>query len=156
MFIVLIFITSLMQMICKCDIEDFVWSVIIARIAIVALKNTKQAMLFNLSDMINKLINWGMLVVSSFMRQKWGLTMIRLDGQWICFNICWRKLISFFDQKLQSRHYCVQLYPIRYTLVFCCVVLCSDTGPRLNIKTVLSKYGDFHVKDKTAVRTSCL
>ena len=29
-------------------------------------------------------------------------------------------------------------------------------GPRLNIKTVLSAYGDFHVKDKTAVRTSYL
>ena len=28
------------------------------------------------------------------------------------------------------------------------------SGPRLNIKTVLSTYGDFHVKDKTAVRTS--
>ena len=32
----------------------------------------------------------------------------------------------------------------------------SDAGPRLNIKTVLSTYGDFHVKDKTAVRTSYL
>ena len=32
----------------------------------------------------------------------------------------------------------------------------EDTGPRLNIKTVLSTYGDFHVKDKTAVRTSYL
>ena len=30
--------------------------------------------------------------------------------------------------------------------------LCRQTGPRLNIKTVLSTYGDFHVKDKTAVR----
>ena len=29
-------------------------------------------------------------------------------------------------------------------------------GFRLNIKTVLSTYGDFHVKDKTAVRTSYL
>ena len=29
-------------------------------------------------------------------------------------------------------------------------------GPRLNIKTVLSTYGDFHVKDKMAVRTSYL
>ena len=29
-------------------------------------------------------------------------------------------------------------------------------GPRLHIKTVLSTYGDFHVKDKTAVRTSYL
>ena len=33
---------------------------------------------------------------------------------------------------------------------------CHDAGPRLNIKTVLSTYGDFHVKDKTAVRTSYL
>ena len=32
----------------------------------------------------------------------------------------------------------------------------ADSGPRLNIKTVLSTYGDFHVKDKTAVRTSYL
>ena len=32
----------------------------------------------------------------------------------------------------------------------------KDSGPRLNIKTVLSTYGDFHVKDKTAVRTSYL
>ena len=31
-----------------------------------------------------------------------------------------------------------------------------SSGPRLNIKTVLSTYGDFHVKDKTAVRTSYL
>ena len=31
-----------------------------------------------------------------------------------------------------------------------------SAGPRLNIKTVLSMYGDFHVKDKTAVRTSYL
>ena len=30
------------------------------------------------------------------------------------------------------------------------------SGSRLNIKTVLSTYGDFHVKDKTAVRTSYL
>ena len=32
----------------------------------------------------------------------------------------------------------------------------TRTGPRLNIKTVLSTYGDFHVKDKTAARTSYL
>ena len=32
----------------------------------------------------------------------------------------------------------------------------KSSGPRLNIKTVLSTYGDFHVKDKTAVRTSYL
>ena len=34
--------------------------------------------------------------------------------------------------------------------------LLHPAGPRLNIKTVLSTYGDFHVKDKTAVRTSYL
>ena len=32
----------------------------------------------------------------------------------------------------------------------------QETGPRLNIKTVLSRYGDSYVKDKTAVRTSYL
>ena len=39
--------------------------------------------------------------------------------------------------------------PIKYRIEF-------KTGPRLNIKTVLSTYGDFHVKDKTVVRTSYL
>ena len=37
-----------------------------------------------------------------------------------------------------------------------CNVSFGRAGPRLNIKTVLSTYGDFHVKDKTAVRTSYL
>ena len=32
----------------------------------------------------------------------------------------------------------------------------KEPGPRLNIKTVLSTYGDFHVKDKMAPRTSYL
>ena len=35
-------------------------------------------------------------------------------------------------------------------------ISCEEPGLRLNIKTVLSTYGDFHVKDKTAVRTSYL
>ena len=35
-------------------------------------------------------------------------------------------------------------------------ILRRGPGPRLNIKTVLSTYGDFHVKDKTAVMTSYL
>ena len=37
-----------------------------------------------------------------------------------------------------------------------CRHITGEAGPRLNIKTVLSTYGDFHVKDKTAVRTSYL
>ena len=35
-------------------------------------------------------------------------------------------------------------------------VLIVEPGPRLNIKTVSSTCGDYHVKDKTAVRTSYL
>ena len=35
-------------------------------------------------------------------------------------------------------------------------LLQEPPGPHLNTKTVLSTYGDFHVKDKTAVRTSYL
>ena len=38
----------------------------------------------------------------------------------------------------------------------CPISITPCPGPRLNIKTVLSTYGDFHVKDKTAVRTSYL
>ena len=34
-------------------------------------------------------------------------------------------------------------------------IVADNLGP-VNIKTVLSTYGDFHVKDKTAVRTSYL
>ena len=51
-----------------------------------------------------------------------------------------------------SRPQCVNglLSPDRHN------AMSSLTGPRLNIKTVLSMYGDFHVKDKTAVRTSYL
>ena len=42
-------------------------------------------------------------------------------------------------------------------IIWIIFVLCKFcAGPRLNIKTVLSTYGDFHVKDKTAVRTSYL
>ena len=32
----------------------------------------------------------------------------------------------------------------------------EKSGPCLNIKTVLPTYGDFHVKDKTAVKASYL
>ena len=42
---------------------------------------------------------------------------------------------------------------VSYVIVHVAV---KQPGPRLNIKTVLSTYGDFHVKDKTAVRTSYL
>ena len=41
-------------------------------------------------------------------------------------------------------------------LIIVTAAAATAPGPRLNIKTVLSTYGDFHVKDKTAVRTSYL
>ena len=54
--------------------------------------------------------------------------------------------------------HCVLYYiwNIPFGYLFCSIVYIHDSGGRLNIKTVLSTYGDFHVKDKTAVRTSYL
>ena len=78
---------------------------------------------------------------------------------------------------LQSKHYrnhgrVLESYPMRFRAKLIKIMyawcVCFGTairrvsiplfipGPRLNIKTVLSMYGDFHVKDKTAVRTSYL
>ena len=48
---------------------------------------------------------------------------------------------------------CCTEYEMRYAYLG---LLDTRPGPRLNIKTVLSTYGDFHVKDKTAVRPSYL
>ena len=50
-------------------------------------------------------------------------------------NIIWTKF-----ENLNAPHLVLQLS------------LCNplNPGPRLNIKTVLSTYGDFHVKDKTS------
>ena len=61
----------------------------------------------------------------------------------------------------------IELYVCIYKIDLWCIFVVNMTtprthnnedkaGPRLNIKTVLSTYGDFHVKDKTAVRTSYL
>ena len=53
---------------------------------------------------------------------------------------------------MQHRHQEISLPPTktRRGIPFC------HPGPRLNITTVLSMYGDSHVEDKTAVRTSYL
>ena len=52
------------------------------------------------------------------------------------------------SSQMVTRRDRVMLLRVNYVIV--------DSGPHLNIKTVLSTYGDFHVKDKTAVRTSYL
>ena len=56
-------------------------------------------------------------------------------------------VVSYYHQCHQWR---LKITTIRYYMAQ------VKSGPRLNIKTVLSTYGDFHVKDKTAVRTSYL
>ena len=53
-----------MQMTYKCDFDGFIWHTIVARIGIIPLMNTEQAIVFNLSHMSNTLINRGVLVVS--------------------------------------------------------------------------------------------
>ena len=53
-------------------------------------------------------------------------------------------------------HYYCSLFACYYHFMSWQFILKRLAGPRLNIKTVLSTYGDFHVKDKTAVRTSYL
>ena len=68
---------------------------------------------------------------------------------------CTKPSISFHTARIM--HYlsceCSSLIQWHYCSIMVNVVA---PGPRLNIKTVLSTYGDFHVKDKTAVRTSYL
>ena len=57
-------------------------------------------------------------------------------------------IAGIYSNPKQNMHLAFQSYGTRQTKLL--------AGPRLNIKTVLSTYGDFHVKDKTAVRTSYL
>ena len=59
-------------------------------------------------------------------------------------------------QKSDDNHTADSLKTLFETIPEACVVFLREAGPRLNIKTVLSTYGVFHVKDKTAVRTSYL
>ena len=64
------------------------------------------------------------------------------------------ELFSHFNGPIDNDapcHYCC--LPLWYVVTW---INQSPPGPRLNIKTFLSMYGDFHVKDKTAVRTSYL
>ena len=65
----------------------------------------------------------------------------------IMFDMC------FFLLPYPNSAYIFQTHQIRIPYK---AIAMPTSGPRLNIKTVLSTYGDFHVKDKTAVRTSYL
>ena len=50
----------------------------------------------------------------------------------------------------------LELCASSYLIAWVDIMFSASKEPCLNIKTVLSTYGDFHVKDKTAVRTSYL
>ena len=80
--------------------------------------------------------------------QKWKI-------QRYCVIHIW--ITSAFDgaQCLTKKNQC-NISIVRPIYVSAIVADVMAPGPRLNIKTVLSTYGDFHVKDKTAVRTSYL
>ena len=71
---------------------------------------------------------------------------------------CWTHAVTF-NVHLTHESMILDYVPSHY-LNQCWLIISKvqwqSPGPRLNIKTVLSTYGDFHVKDKTAVRTSYL
>ena len=60
----------------------------------------------------------------------------------IAVSVCWEYLPLIYMGNVMEVHH-------QYQLI-------TKPGPRLNIKTVFPGYGDSHVKDKTAVRTSYL
>ena len=65
--------------------------------------------------------------------------------------------IPFTLRGKPARNYKAEMsYTLRIFHHTICIPKNMQPGPSLNIKTVLSRYGDFHVKDKTAVRTSYL
>ena len=103
---------------------------------------------------MNTIEHWGKVTAPS---HYWGQYGLRLTGlkleNYYFFTFTFsrpevRKLLLFYVFTF-SRPEVRKLFRI-YFFTF------SRPGPRLNIKTVLSTYGDFHVKDKTAVRTSYL
>ena len=73
----------------------------------------------------------------------------------------WRLMIYYLKYAYAALNFVIiisgsDLLPVWHQAITWTNAELLSTGPRLNIKTVLSTYGDFHVKDKTAVRTSYL
>ena len=74
-----------------------------------------------------------------------GVKAVKYDKKLYTYSIRVDKILSKISD-----------YAVVYNLYYPRSLEILPPGPRLNIKTVLSTYGDFHVKDKTAVRTSYL
>ena len=97
------------------------------------------------------LVNWIVLCDINILHRRQAKICLNTEAwvKWLtfCRSHCQMHFsqisIKFVPRCLTNKHSCRHLNQ-------------SWPGPRLNIKTVLSTYGDFHVKDKTAVRTSYL
>ena len=88
------------------------------------------------------IVLWGIITTLKFSQNKHFLDIFK------CKNVFWfrfHSLVSLDSRCIMHVHWSRKWLGTK-----------QATGPRLNIKTVLSTYGDFHVKDKTAARTSYL
>ena len=70
-------------------------------------------------------------------------------------NTC---LITLYSSLESSNTYggCPDTMQLVCDFYFCGQNIPGEPGLRLNMKTVFLRYGDFHVKDKTVARPSCL
>ena len=88
----------------------------------------------------------------------------KFNRSWFIFTsikYIWKCRFEYGVQFVSAAMYSLKKMHLRIASLFRCATVTEYNrnacpGPRLNIKTVLSTYGDFHVKDKTAVRTSYL
>ena len=92
--------------------------------------------------------SWCDTMRRTFMTLSWHENAIHMSGP------LWSEAIDYPWILLTKNHQCRSyVFSVLLSSTSCWI---NRPGPRLNIKTVLSTYGDFHVKDKTAVRTSYL
>ena len=72
--------------------------------------------------------------------------------------IIWRNFFNMFDfkMKISNKRTKRSNWKIKMPSYLFIVEIRWLSGPRLNIKTVFPRYGDYHVKNKTVVRPSYL
>ena len=75
--------------------------------------------------------------------------------KYVCFDLHFKAYILITGNTHSKLGMGLAVYFVIH-VVYQTLALKKIPWPRLNIKTVLSTYGYFHVKDKTAVRTSYL
>ena len=138
-------------------LNENVWNVLT-----ISLKLVPKVQLNNIPSLVqikawcrsgDKPLSYSMMIWFTDGRSEWACWLKKCC---LILNTSLVQLVSvwLWSMPLNSRHD-GPLCDIRIHLALTCLSM-KYTGPRLNIKTVLSAYGDFHVKDKTAVRTSYL